>query len=228
MSEWRHRNSVHRTCCRSCRYLGVRSSAATPRAGKDPRQCCTRPRRGCRGRGSISLRLLIVPIAGARWRPTNTVPNPGLYKPASRPVPGKWPWCAPWPRRASWGRNSESPGGAGAQNAARLQPGHRILGSLHPHASREMAQWMALRCHGRIRCSRGLWRQASFGAGGTVAAGSCRVREHRCRRRRHARASGENGPVDADTWFQTTLPSRKSPNLSNSRACVAAHSLFLL
>ena len=34
--------------------------------------------------------------------------------------------------------------------------------------------------------------------------------------------------MDADTWFQTMLPSRKSPNLSNSRACVAAHSLFLL
>src|ERR1019366_3494366 len=28
--------------------------------------------------------------------------------------------------------------------------------------------------------------------------------------------------------FRLVLPSRKSPNLSNSRACVAAHSLFLL
>jgi hypothetical protein len=28
----------------------------------------------------------------------------------------------------------------------------------------------------------------------------------------------ENGRVDADTWFQTTLPSRKSPNLSNTES----------
>jgi hypothetical protein len=68
----------------------------------------------------------------------------------------------------------------------------------------------------------------SFGAGGTVAAGSCRVREHRCRRRRHTGAGRENGRVDADTRFQPLLLPRKSPNLSNNqRVWRGAHSRIL-
>src|ERR1017187_26397 len=158
----------------------------------------------------------------------STVRNPGLYKPASRPAPGKRL------RDAHPGRDALTV--AGIQSTRRTGRHGCSQGRRIPGAQRFPASTCEPR-DGSVDGASVPWLDSMFPgalAPPLVRSGrhgysrGCRVREYRCRRRRHAGAIGENGRVDADTWFQTMLPSRKSPNLSNSRACVAAHSLFLL
>jgi hypothetical protein len=137
-------------------------------------------------------------------------------RPSKRWIPGSPPWMRTPPATRLTMAGIQSPRGALAtpdgrhdcsQGAESREPGC----SLHSRASREMAQWIrapvpwpdsmfpgALLRHGCIR-------------------GAARVREHCCRRRLHARASRENGRMDADTRFQPLLLPRKSPNLSNNQ-----------
>jgi hypothetical protein len=62
--------------------------------------------------------------------------------------------------------------------------------------------------------------------GARLHPGRSRAAAVRCGR--FVRASGKTAEWTRTPGFRLVLPSRKSPNLSNSRACVAAHSLFLL
>jgi hypothetical protein len=174
----------------------------------------------CHWRGRLGDRH---PVAAS------TVPDLGRCRPPGRTRRGKGSMMRTLAATRLLGPQFRVPGvrwqlqTGGTIAASAPDPGSPAVPCIHVRAGRWLSGY-ALRCHGRIRCSRGHWRHASSGAGGTVAAGACRVREHRCRRRRHAGASGENGRVDADTRFQPLLLPRKSPNLSNNQRIWSAHS----
>src|ERR1039458_7772117 len=118
----------------------------------------------------------------------STVPNPGLYKPASRPAQGKWPVVRTL--------------------AATRSPG--------PHTIFPMP--LATRPGDRRQVVANTVPDPGLAVSGSTAAAAGVT---------HAPA-GKTAEWTRTPSFRLVLPSRKSPNLSNSRACVAAHSLFLL
>ena len=162
----------------------------------------------CHWRGRLGDRH---PVAAS------TVPDLGRCRPPGRTRRGKGSMMRTLAATRLLGPQFRVPGvrwqlqTGGTIAASAPDPGSPAVPCIHVRAGRWLSGY-ALRCHGRIRCSRGL-------CCGTVASGACRVREHCCRRRRHARASRENGRVDADSRFQPLLLPRKSPNLSNNQ-CV--------
>jgi hypothetical protein len=107
---------------------------------------------------------------------------------------------------------------SGWHGCSRVLPGPGA--PLPPHASRSRQRGKRLRkrtlaATPAVAGMQSPWRAPAPQDGSTIAARVAApgarfpLQASRTRKR-------ENGRVDADTWFQTTLPSRKSPNLSNT------------
>ena len=178
----------------------------------------------------------------------STVPDPGRCRPPGPTRRGKGPTPATsaptWPDsltpegfggvpRRQWIRapapwpDSMFPGAlppclvrSGWHGCSRVLPGPGA--PLPPHASRSRQRGKRLRkrtlaATPAVAGMQSPWRAPAPQDGSTIAARVAApgarfpLQASRTRKR-------ENGRVDADTWFQTTLPSRKSPNLSNTES----------
>ncbi len=127
---------------------------------------------------------------GTRWRPAQCLIRGAVGRQDAR-AGENWRGSPP-------GYNG--PPGAGIQSTRRTgrhdcsqgrrMQGAQVVPSIHMRAGRWLSGWRSGAMAG-FDVSGGLCRHVSSGSGGTVAAGSCRVRKHRCRP--HASRSRQRG-----------------------------------